>query len=117
VNALRPGAQPRLVTRHAYTESGFAWSPNGRRIVYAREKRGGVYVINADGTHDRRLTSDPLRADLLAGGFSWSPDRSGLAFASDRSGNGDIYVMNFLSNDKRQLTDGLAIDGSPRWSP
>jgi Tol biopolymer transport system component len=43
--------------------------------------------------------------------------RSGLAFASDRSGNGDIYVMNFLSDDEQQLTEGLAIDGSPRWSP
>ena len=117
LNADRSGGRVRLVTRHAYNESGFAWSPNGRRIVYARENRGGVYVINADGTHDRRLRPDPLRADLLAGGFSWSPDRNGLAFASDRSGNGDIYVMNFLSNDEQQLTEGLAIDGSPRWSP
>ena len=46
-------------------------------------------MINVDGTHDRRLTSNPRR-DLLAGGSSWSPDRQQIAYASDRSGNGDI---------------------------
>src|SRR5262249_27412349 len=51
----------RRVTRHAYTEGGgFAWSPDSRRIVYARENAGGVYMINVNGTHDRRLTSNPM---------------------------------------------------------
>jgi len=107
----------RLITHHAYTEGGgFAWSPGGQKIVYAREKAGGVYIINVDGSHDRRLTRNPLRRDLLAGGFSWSPDRQAIAYASDRSGNGDIYVVNARWGNQQQLTDGLEADGAPRWS-
>jgi len=116
VDAHRRGARVRRVTRHAYTESGFVWSPDSRRIVYARERQGGVYTINVDGTHDRRLTRDPLRPDLWAGGFSWSPDRQEIAYGSDRSGNGDIYVMDLPLGGRQQLTDGLGVDGAPRWS-
>jgi len=116
VDALRPGARPRRVTRNAYNESSFAWSPDGRRIVYARKHQGGIYSINVNGTHDRRLTRDPLRPDGLAGGFSWSPDGHELAYASDRSGNGDIYVDAFGWGGKQQLTEGLEVDGAPRWS-
>jgi len=72
-------------------------------------------MINVDGTHDRRLTSNPRR-DLLAGGSSWSPDRQQIAYASDRSGNGDIYVVNARWGNQQQLRDGLEVDGSPRWS-
>ena len=115
VTPFRPGRE-RLVTRHSYTEGGgFAWSPGGRKIVYARAKAGGVFMINVDGTHDRRLTSNPRR-DLLAGDSSWSPDRQQIAYASDRSGNGDIYVVNARWGNQQQLTDGLEVDGVPRWS-
>ena len=36
-----------------------AWSPNGTQIVYTRTQRGdgGLWVMNADGTGKRRLTS------------------------------------------------------------
>ena len=117
VSARRPHARVRLLTRHAYTEGGgFAWSPNGRRIVYARERGRGVYLIDVNGTHDRRLTRNPLRRDLWAGGFSWSPDGVELAYASDRSGNGDIFVLNRSWRAQQQLTEGLEVDGAPRFS-
>lgn len=34
------------------------WSPSGNRIAYLREHSGnsGIYAINTDGTHLRRLT-------------------------------------------------------------
>jgi Tol biopolymer transport system component len=117
INPDRRGVRVRLVTRHAYNESGFTWSPDGKRIVYAREGGGGVYMIDADGTHDRRLTIDSPRPDGSVGGFAWSPDTSKLALASDSSGNGDIYVMDMRSHRERQLTQGVAIDGYPRWWP
>jgi Tol biopolymer transport system component len=98
-------ARARVLTRHAYTEDGgFAWAPGGRRILYAREAGGGVYRIDVDGRHDRRLTRNPLRRDGWAGGFGWSPDRQRIAYASDRSGNGDIYVMDPRGSEQLQLT-------------
>ena len=45
-----------LVTSHAYNEYGFAWSPDGRWILYGRANREGIYVIGADGRNNHKLT-------------------------------------------------------------
>src|SRR5439155_25200267 len=65
-----------------------------------RGKGGGshIYVMNADGTGRKSLTAGP------ADDFSptWSPDRSKIAFATDRDGDYEIYVMN--PADKRRAS-------------
>jgi Tol biopolymer transport system component len=43
------GSNLHLVTGHAYNEYGFAWSPDGRSILYGRANREGIYIIGADG--------------------------------------------------------------------
>jgi Tol biopolymer transport system component len=115
IDGRRAAARERRLTRHAYTESGYAWSPNSRGLVYARERHGGVFTIGLDGSH-RRLTANPLRPDLSAGGFSWSSNRRLIAYASEVTGAGDIYVMNANGRGQRQLTQGPDVDGAPRWS-
>ena len=52
------GSNLHLVTSHAYNEYGFAWSPDGRSILYGRANRQGIYVIGADGRNNHRLTRD-----------------------------------------------------------
>lgn len=46
-----------------------------------------------------------------------SPDRKQLAFASDRNGYWDLYVMELQSGDVKQITDSQEYDSSPSWSP
>jgi TolB protein len=108
------GRKERLLTRHAYTEPGFAWSPGGRQIVYSREKRRGVYVINVDGSADRRITADTVPEHLISG-FAWSRNGRTIAYTTDRTGNGDIYLLTIGESGRRQLTNGPAIDGKPVW--
>jgi TolB protein len=50
------------------------WSPDGRQIAFLRS--GQLWVMRADGTGQRRLTTRP------AAGPSWSPDSRSIAFAS-----------------------------------
>jgi Tol biopolymer transport system component len=86
-----------------------AWSPNGRRIAFTSERDGGdreVYVMNADGTDQVRLTT--------SAGFdenpSWSPNGRLIAFDSMRDGNLEVYVMNVDGTNVRRVTDHPAID-------
>ncbi len=46
-----------------------------------------------------------------------SPDRKQLAFASDRNGYWDLYVMELQSGDVKQITDSQEYDSAPSWSP
>jgi serine/threonine-protein kinase len=75
-----------------------------------------IYIMNADGTNQRRLTRHRARDT----GASISPDGRKIAFQSQREGGVDIFVMNADGSDPRRLTDftqlGLgAVD--PTWSP
>ncbi len=46
-----------------------------------------------------------------------SPDRAKLAFASDRTGFWDLYVMDMQTGETTQITDSQEYDSSPSWSP
>ena len=46
-----------------------------------------------------------------------SPDRTQLAFASNRSGFWDLYVMDLQSGEVTQVTNSPAYDSAPSWSP
>jgi Tol biopolymer transport system component len=61
------------------------WSPDGSQLVYTRDPYKNdqpmgtaVYVINADGSGERRLT-DP---GAIAGEADWSPDGEWIVFAT-----------------------------------
>ena len=87
------------------------------RIAFMSTYRDGsntdIYVMNANGTGVTRLTDDPAPDEYPA----WSPDRSKIAFASNRDGNWEIYVMNADGTGQTNLTNDPAIDHSPAWSP
>lgn len=46
----------------------------------------------------------------------WSPDGQKIAFASDRDGDSEIYVID-ANGSLAQLTHNNGYDGRPRWSP
>ncbi len=62
-------------------------SPDGSRIAFCY--KGDIYTVPAGGGNASRLTlSDDYEANPV-----WSPDSRSIAFASDRNGNFDIYII------------------------
>ncbi len=91
-----------------------AWSPDGSGIAYTRGSgmTGEVYVMNADGSDPRNLTSH----GALDYQPTWSPDGSRIAFASNRHGEPlEIYVMDADGSNVERLT--VLGAKSPAWSP
>ncbi|GAF79788.1 unnamed protein product [marine sediment metagenome] len=47
----------------------------------------------------------------------WSPDGKKIAFASDRDGNFEIYIMDADGKNQTRLTNNNVLDNFPSWSP
>ena len=98
------------------------------KIAFLSKRDGNyeIYVMNADGSGQRRLTRDAA-LDLSP---VWSPDGRKIAFVRFRDGNADVYVMNGDGSGQRRLARGVRrghrtrvsqaiafAAPSPAWSP
>lgn len=103
-----PSSSPRRV----FFQVEPAWSPDGRRIAFASRRAGtfDIYVMSADGTGTRRLTSAKDHDKHP----TWSPDGSRIAF---ERGASDIYVMKSDGSDARRISDETVEEAEPAWSP
>ena len=69
--------------------------------------------MNADGSVVTRLTN----SSLFDGAPAWSPDGTKIAFASNRDGSTQIYVMNADGSLQTRLSNNSATESTPAWSP
>ena len=102
-----------LVGEHVEHDSPPAFSPSGKRVVFAAGgKRGpGLFAVNLDGSRLRRLT---IGADTSP---AYSPDGERIAFLrlNKRSVN-DLYVT-AADGRVRRLRPGFPSQGRPSWTP
>jgi Tol biopolymer transport system component len=69
-------------------------------------------MMRSDGNNPHPISSGPLDIDP-----TWSPDGLRIAFASGRSGQRQLYVMNRDGSDVRQVTNLPDMGGRSTWSP
>jgi len=114
INADGSGSPVRL-TANDEEERAPAWSPDGKRIVYAARKGGPDFelcVMNADGTGQRQLTDNTV-GDLTS---SWSLDGRQITFHRIVSpGRFQLFTIGADGKGERQITDTPGLNGFPKW--
>ena len=102
---------------------GLDWSPNGLHFILSMRSQNdadclncglGLYMMDADGSHMRRVSAKTPYNDTSP---RWSADSQKIAFVSNRTGHPEIYVMNADGSNTQQITALLAETGDPDWSP
>lgn len=109
------GKQTELITKKSGLEYAPHASPDGKKIVFVSGKGFGTHEIHffeldtkkeTQLTHNRALEIHPV----------FSPDGKHIAYASDETGNFDIFVMNLETQKSIRLTDWRGADLYPSWS-
>jgi eukaryotic-like serine/threonine-protein kinase len=97
---------------------GLGWLPDGR-IAYVSRANGSqdVWLMNADGSDARALTTPETRADRYP---AVSPDGRFLVFVSTRTGSSNLYRYDLQTGEQKQLTRGTseefpAISADGKW--
>jgi Tol biopolymer transport system component len=101
-----PPPTPRLVPdtlRIAFASTSWCAAGSAHDIMGAAADGSDVTSISCSRGQD----VDP----------AWSPDGTRIAFASDRDGQWDVWVMNADGTDQVRLTDDPLADDHPSWSP
>ena len=91
-----------------------AWSPDGQKIAFSsgRDLNDEIYVMNADGSAQTRLTDD-WKADAAP---TWSADGRKIAFTSNRDLNMEIYVIEADGSHVACVTNDSADDEFADWA-
>ena len=115
------GSKPeRRVTRGSDPEVDPAWSPDGGRIVFARQVNGhfDLYSVRTDGSDALRLTDTPDADELSP---AWSPDGRRIAFSRYENelerGSGDLWTADAGGGRERMLLGDVHDYTAPAWSP
>ncbi len=102
------------------------WSPDGKSILFTswRIEKGEetraphIYIMNADGSSQRRLIAETL--DTSAGA-TWAPDGKRIVYSRKAGEKGaDIFVANSDGKNELRITsdkDKDLYNGSPTFSP
>lgn len=108
------GGNVRRLTFHGNYNTSPAWSPRGDIVAYVSREDDFSHQIYVTDPYDFL----PVR--LTAGGNneepSWSPDGLHIVFSSNRTGQYELYTMNWDGSRQRKLTRGLNAY-APDWSP
>jgi TolB protein len=109
------GSHRRLIAKGGLGEDGPSWSPDSKRIVFARQETATqwrLHVVGVDGRGLRPLTSGRVPALNP----SWSPTGRRIAFAQEL-GRWQILTITLDGKSRTRVSNGRASDTFPVWAP
>jgi TolB protein len=124
------GSGLKQLTFAGYYNSTPTWSPDGKKIAFAGVDKGkdsgdgrtgafDIFIINADGTGLKRLTSAKKPSGTWANNEapSFAPDGQRVMFVSDRTTNSQLYMVNIDGTNERRITFDKRFYSKPKWGP
>jgi Tol biopolymer transport system component len=112
------GTGLKALTRGPAYTAECAYSPDGKRIVYASNKDGSmnIYTMKIDGSDERKVTQTH---GCYNGGPFFSPDSKQIVFRSDREKQHylQIYTIHADGTMERKITSNDAVNWAPYWHP
>jgi Tol biopolymer transport system component len=117
VYRLRLGSSPTPLIESTYADAGASYSPDGLRIAFCSDRADDtseVWLADADGTHQVRLTHGPGRSQCCG---TWSPDGRSIVFQSrGEDGHLDIWAIDVDGSGLRQITRDPADELTHNWT-
>jgi hypothetical protein len=104
-----------MVTDGTGVRNLFGWTADGRELIFSRDNKEtgtDIYAVSVEGDHKPRpLVVAPFNQYAA----SLSPDGKWLAYVSDESGQGEVFVQAMNDPNKRaQISSEGGL--SPRWA-
>lgn len=127
---LETGRYRQLTNELAAAFRDPTFSPDGKRIAYVYKKNRTdraeieeLYIMNADGTNRKKLTTypadDPLGKDpgYKVGPPHWNAKYNFITYQSNQAGGQSIYAVTPDGAKRWKLVDGKQDAGWHDWSP
>jgi len=97
-------------------------SPDGKWVAYQltkndiekRESQTAIYIVAADGKTPPRALTNSGKKDSRP---RFSPDSRSIVFQSNRSGSMQLWIIDILGGEARQLTTLTTEASNAVWSP
>lgn len=110
------GSNPVRLTNGKFPEfdSSPRWSPDGKKIVFARSD-GNIYTVDPSSRKVTRLTH--AEEGVYHSCPDWSPDGKKIVFhSSGKDGYADLYMMNADGSNMSQIA-GINEENSSEYAP
>jgi len=129
IYAMNPdGSDERQLTslsQNLFVANSAQWSPDGRRLVFPvvtpNPVPGQIWVMNADGSNQHAIFTDPTNIDLNT---SFSPDGKHIVFTRCQAGGQPPCAIYRIRSDGSDLTaltnfdpNPDIVDAFPEYSP
>ncbi|MDQ3952820.1 MAG: hypothetical protein M3279_07665 [Actinomycetota bacterium] len=118
---MRPdGSQRRQLTHNDADDFEPSWSPDGRRLVFERERGGGyedLHILDVASGKERPWI---VTRGVDEGDAAWSPDGKWIAFRGNDGGDGSDVVALRVDRKRGRIVSAQSensTNSDPAWSP
>ena len=122
------GTDKKQLTNCTHGHKSASWSPDGKTIAFFDNRDGSsnIYTMDAQGGEETQITNVPDHSFLSP---TWSPDSKQIAaeggdpnkMITVEWGEARLFQIYVITVDQspppRQVTDTVAYNGYPAWSP